>query len=208
MPCSATEETSSQCTAQQTFEDISPAPTDLLSNLVDEPEEDSIENDQENWSTPRNIVYSFGSEEEEVIILNTRSDKRCYGSSKYEEDHKWLYFSQSLKGWMCEVCEMYPYSTGPSVGAFSTRPCENNSHSFHVIKQHESSARHKRLEKKLIDNSVSVYEQMVLGFEKTPRHFRRWGGLCAQTRKKTKKRKKPSTKKIPTSCTCVNASIQ
>ena len=71
-------------------------PTDLLSNLADEHEEDSIENDKEYWNTPRNIDHSSGSEEEEGIILNTQSDKRCYGSFKYEEDHKWLYFSQSL----------------------------------------------------------------------------------------------------------------
>ena len=183
MPCSATEETSSHCTAQQTFEDISPAPTDQLSNLVDEHGEDSVENDEEYWKTPRNIVDSSGSEEGEGIILNTRNDKRCCGSSKHEEDHKWLYFSQSLKGWMCKVCEMYPYSTGPSMGAFSTRPCENTSHPSHVFKQHESFTLHKRLEKKLNDNSVFVYVQMVLGVEKM--HYRRWGGRCAHTRKKT-----------------------
>ena len=183
MPCSATEETSSHCTAQQTFEDISPAPTDQLSNLVDEHGEDSVENDEEYWKTPRNIVDSSGSEEGEGIILNTRNDKRCCGSSKHEEDHKWLYFSQSLKGWMCKVCEMYPYSTGPSMGAFSTRPCENTSHPSHVFKQHESFTLHKRLEKKLNDNSVFVYVQMVLGVEKM--HFRRWGGpMCPHKKKK------------------------
>ena len=52
------------------------------------------------------------------------------------------------------------------MGAFSTRPYENTSHLSHAFKQHESSARHKRLEKKLTDNSVSVYEEMVLGVEK------------------------------------------
>ena len=49
------------------------------------------------------------------------------------------------------------------MGAFSARPYENNSHSSHAFEQHESSTHHKRLEKKLTDNSVSVYEQMVLG---------------------------------------------
>ena len=115
--------------------------------MVDEHEEDSIEIDEEYWNTPQNIDDSSGSEEEEGIILNTRSDKRCYGSSKYEKDHKWLYFSQSLKGWVCKVYEMYPYSTGPSKGAFSTTPSENTSHPSHAFKQHESSARHKQLEK-------------------------------------------------------------
>ena len=52
------------------------------------------------------------------------------------------------------------------MGAFSTRPYENTSHLSHAFKQHESSAHHKRLEKKLTDNSVSVYEEMVLGVEK------------------------------------------
>ena len=64
MPSSAIEETSSQCTALQTFEDISLAPIDLLSNLVDEHEEDSIENDEEYWNIPQNIDGSSGSEEE------------------------------------------------------------------------------------------------------------------------------------------------
>ena len=71
------------------------------------------------------------------------------------------------------------------MGAFSTRPCENISHPSHAFKQHKSSAHHKWLEIKLTDNSVSVYQQMVPGFEKFNLY-----------------------KKIPTYCTCVNASIQ
>ena len=134
--------------------------------MVDEHEEDKIENDEKYWNTPRNIDDSSGSEEEERIMLNTRSDKGCSGLPRYEEDHKWLYFSQSLKSLMCKVSEMYPYSTGPSKGAFSRRPCENNSHPSHAFKQHENSASHKRLEKKLTGNSVSIYDQMVLGVEK------------------------------------------
>ena len=102
-----------------------------------------------------------------------------------EEDLDWLYFSQSLIGWMCRVCKMYQYSTGPLMGAFSTRPCKNISHPSHAFKQHKSSAHHKWLEIKLTDNSVSVYQQMVPGFEKFNLY-----------------------KKIPTYCTCVNASIQ
>ena len=37
----------------------------------------------------------------------------------------------------------------------------------HVFKQHKYSTQHKRLEKKLADNSVSVYEQIVLDVEKS-----------------------------------------
>ena len=61
---------------------------------------------------------------------------------------------------------MYPYTTRPSTGAFSTKPCENFSHPSHAFKQHKRSAHHKWLEKKLSDKSVSVYEQMVQGVEK------------------------------------------
>ena len=52
VPNSATEETSSQCPAQLTFEDVSMVSNDLLSNLVDVHEEDSNENDEEYWNTP------------------------------------------------------------------------------------------------------------------------------------------------------------
>ena len=52
------------------------------------------------------------------------------------------------------------------MGVFSTRPCENTSHLSHAFKQYESSACHKRLEKKVTDNSVSVYEEMVVGVKK------------------------------------------
>ena len=61
--------------------------------------------------------------------------------------------------------KMYPYSTGPSTRDFSTRPCENTFHPSNAFKQYKSSAHHKRLEEKLTDNSVSVYEQMVVVVE-------------------------------------------
>ena len=69
-------------------------PTDLVSDLEDAHEVDSIENDEEYWKTSWNIDDSSAPEEEEAITLNTRSDKTCYGLSKYGKDHKWLYFSQ------------------------------------------------------------------------------------------------------------------
>ena len=54
---------------------------------------------------------------------------------------------------MCKICEKYPYSAGPSKGAFSTRSCENTTHPSHSFRQHENSERHKRLEAKLYDSS-------------------------------------------------------
>ena len=52
---------------------------------------------------------------------------------------------------------MYPYSSGPSKGAFSTRPCQNRLHPSHKSKQHANSNRHRRQEKKLSSNGISVY---------------------------------------------------
>ena len=71
------------------------------------------------------------------------------------------------------------------MGTISTRPCKNTSHLSHAFKQYKSSACHKRLEKQVTDNSVSVYEEMVVGFKKIN-----------------------LSKKIQTYYTCVNASIQ
>ena len=83
-----------------------------------------------------------------VKKASEKSDKRFYGSSKYEEDFRWLYYSQAFQGWMCKICEKYPYNGGTSKGAFSARPCKNTTHPTHAFKQHELSDRHKRLELK------------------------------------------------------------
>ena len=82
-------------------------------------------------------------------MLSEKSDKRYSGSSKYE-DHSWLYLSQTHRGWIGKICEKYPSSGSSSKGAFSTSACENTTHSSHAFRQHESSGRHIRLEKKTI----------------------------------------------------------
>ena len=84
-------------------------------------------------------------------LLSEKSDKRYSGSSKYEEDHSCLYFSQTHRGLMCKICEKYPYCGGSSKGPFSTRACENTTHPSHAFRQHERSERHIRLEKKQSD---------------------------------------------------------
>ena len=81
-----------------------------------------------------------------------------YGSTRYVEDQRWLYFSQSIKGWVCKVCEMYPYSSGQSKDAFSARSCQISSHLSHAFKQHANSNCYQRLEKKITTNGVSVYD--------------------------------------------------
>ena len=112
--------------------------------------------DEEYWNIPNENIDSDEDGEGEFLIqkkIAEKSDKRYYGSSKYEEDYQWLYFSQHHQGWMCKICEKYPYNGGQSHGAFSTRACQNTKHPNHSFQQHQNSSRHKRLEEKLYDST-------------------------------------------------------
>ena len=121
-------------------------------------ENEDISTDYEYWNIPREIDESSASEEEctPVPFASERADKRLAGSSSYEDDYQWLYFSQTERGWMCRIYEVHPYSGGSSKEAFSTRSCLNTSHPNHAFKNHEKSARHKKLELKLSSNEESV----------------------------------------------------
>ena len=126
--------------------------------------------DEYYWSILSDIEEASSSEDDEqaeAVTFSEKGDKRCY-SSTTGEDYKWLYYSQSKRGWMCKICELYPYSSGPSRGAFSTKPCVNTTHPGHAFKQHNESANHKRLEKKkqLGTCALSVYDQLIVGTER------------------------------------------
>lgn len=62
---------------------------------------------------------------------------------------------------------MYLYSSGPSKGAISTRPCKNTSHPSHAFKKHANSNYYHYLEKKLALNDASVYDQKITGVKKS-----------------------------------------
>ena len=110
---------------------------------------------------------SEDDEQAEAVTFSEKEDKSCYGSTTWEEDYKWLYYSQSKRGWMCKICELYPYSSGPSRGAFSTKPCVNTTHPGQAFKQHNESANHKRFEiKQLGTCALSVYDQLIVGTER------------------------------------------
>ena len=100
-------------------------------------ENEDTSTDYEYWNIPREIEESSASEEEctALSFASERADKQLAGSSSYEDDYQWLYFSHTKRGWMCKICEVYPYSGGSSKGAFSTRPCLNTSHPNHVFKK-------------------------------------------------------------------------
>ena len=77
--------------------------------------------------------------------------------------------SHRHRGWMCKVCEKYPYAGGRSKGAFSTRPCANTSHPLVAFNKHAKSKRHQRLEEKMLKDAagfVDVHGQMIAGSQK------------------------------------------
>ena len=129
---------------------------------LDENEDTST--DHEYWNIPGETEESSASEEKCTALpfASERADKQLAGSSSYEDDYQWLYFSHTKRGWMCKICEVCPYSGGSSKGAFSTRPCLNTSHPNHVFKKHEKSARPEKLEPKLSSNEASVYNQIIV----------------------------------------------
>ena len=130
--------------------------------------------DEEYWNHPLEDINATSSDDSDAEsgnlfsqskLLSEKSDKRYSGSSKYEQDHSWLYFSQTHRGWTCKICEKYPYSGGLSKGAFSTRAWENITHPSHTFRQHEMLERHILLEKKTI-GSGSVEMTDVLAISK------------------------------------------
>ena len=98
-------------TADTPASSLSQSEKPINSVQVEESNEDEKEDDGKYWNTPRYIEESSDSEEEiEPVVFDGKADKRCYGLTRNDEDHRWLYVSQSFKGWMYKICEMYPYS--------------------------------------------------------------------------------------------------
>ena len=128
-------------------------------------ENEDISTDYEHWNIPREIEESSASEEEctPVPFPSERADRRLAGASSFEDNYQWLSFSQTKRGWMCKICEVYLYSGGSSKGGFSRRPCLNTSDPNHAFKKHDKSPMHKKLELKLSSNEASVYDYVIAG---------------------------------------------
>ena len=41
-----------------------------------------------------------------------KDDRRIYDQSRYENMYSWLYYSQSLHGYICKICKIY-YGSSP-----------------------------------------------------------------------------------------------
>ena len=68
-------------------------------------ENEDTSTDYEYWNIPREIEESSASEEEctALSFASERADKQLAGSSSYEDDYQWLYFSHTKRGWMCKI---------------------------------------------------------------------------------------------------------
>ena len=96
------------------------------------------------------------------------SEKRCFNSTKSEEDFLWVYWSHKHRVWMCKICEMYPTTGQRSKGVFSTRPTSDTAHPGLSISTHGNSKRHKQLEMKYFVNSEdNVFKKMSKNAEST-----------------------------------------
>ena len=111
------------------------------------------------WNIPLDVSTDDEVDQSESYT-DVNSDKRYHGSSQFENDFPWLYYSHAQHGWMCKICEKYPYNAGPARSPFSVRPCVNTEHPTHAFKQHEKSGRHQRLEKKLYKSENELSEAL------------------------------------------------
>ena len=138
-------------------------------NNSDMTEEEVI--NEEYWNYPFEEINATSSDDSDsesgnlfsqLKLLSEKSDKRYSGSSKHEDDHSWLYFSQTHRDWMCKICEKYPNSGGASKGAFSIRACKNTAHPSHTFRQHERPERHICLEKKTSAGSPKMTDALTI----------------------------------------------
>ena len=111
------------------------------------------------WNIPLDLSTDDEVDQSESYT-DVNSDKRYHGSSQFENDFPWFYYSHAQHGWMCKISEKYPYNADPAGGAFSVRPCVNTEHPAHAFKQHEKSGRHQRLEKKLYKSENELKEAL------------------------------------------------
>ena len=111
------------------------------------------------WNIPLDVSTDDEVDQSESYT-DVDSGKRYHGSSQFENDFPWLYYSHAQHGWMCKICEKYPYNAGPARSPFSVRPCVNTEQPTHSFKQHEKSGRHQRLEKKLYKSENELKEAL------------------------------------------------
>ena len=77
-----------------------------------------------------------------------KDDRRIYDQSRYENMYSWLYYSQSLHGYMCKICEIYygssPCQTNSNRGAWSHKPVTLHDNAGKKLQCHDSTEIHKQ----------------------------------------------------------------
>ena len=77
-----------------------------------------------------------------------KDDHRIYDQSRYENMYSWLYYSQSLHGYMCKICEIYygssPCPTNSNRGAWSHKPVTFHDNAGKKLRRHDSTESHKQ----------------------------------------------------------------
>ena len=88
-----------------------------------------------------------------------KDDHRIYDQSRYENMYSWLYYSQSLHGYMCNICEIYyvssPCPTNSNRGVWSHKPV-----AFHDNADHKQNilglANHGQKRKAMSDKKPTI----------------------------------------------------
>ena len=77
-----------------------------------------------------------------------KDDHRTYDQSCYENMYSWLYYSQSVHGYMCKICEIYYGSsscpTNSNHGAWSHKPVTFHDNAGKKLRRHDSTESHKQ----------------------------------------------------------------
>ena len=77
-----------------------------------------------------------------------KDDHRIYDQSRYENMYSWLYYSQSLHGYMCEICEIYYGSstrpTNSNRGDWSHKPVTFHNNAGKKLRRHDFTESHKQ----------------------------------------------------------------
>ena len=77
-----------------------------------------------------------------------KDDHRIYNQSRYENMYSWLYYSQSLHGYMCKICDIYYGSslcpTNSNRGAWSYKPVTFHDNAGKKLRCHNSTESHKQ----------------------------------------------------------------
>ncbi|CAG2192444.1 unnamed protein product [Mytilus edulis] len=72
------------------------------------------------------------------------SDRRLFDARRYEMTYKWLYYNESLEGYVCKYCELFPFGSTD----FSSKGVILGDHPTRQLQKHEMSNKHQQSSEK------------------------------------------------------------